>query len=62
MQLNYWVFLAVHELQILFHSTFCTGACRASKAALNIINKALCNDLSASHQVQSVLLHPGYVS
>mmetsp|Transcript_14159 Transcript_14159/g.38340 ORF Transcript_14159/g.38340 Transcript_14159/m.38340 type:complete len:151 (-) Transcript_14159:445-897(-) len=36
-------------------------AYRASKAALNIINKALCNDLTASHRVESVLLHPGYV-
>lgn len=35
-------------------------ACRASKAALNIINKALCIDL-AEQQVQCVLLHPGYV-
>jgi NAD(P)-dependent dehydrogenase (short-subunit alcohol dehydrogenase family) len=35
-------------------------ACRASKAGLNIINKALAMDL-AEQQVQCVLLHPGYV-
>lgn len=34
--------------------------CRASKAALNIINKALVLDLK-EQQVQCVLVHPGYV-
>jgi NAD(P)-dependent dehydrogenase (short-subunit alcohol dehydrogenase family) len=33
---------------------------RASKAALNIINKALVMDLK-EQQVECVLLHPGYV-
>lgn len=35
-------------------------AYRASKAALNIINKALCLDL-ADKQIECVLVHPGYV-
>jgi len=35
-------------------------ACRASKAALNIINKALVMDLS-EQKVDCVLMHPGYV-
>jgi short-subunit dehydrogenase len=35
-------------------------ACRASKAALNIINKALVMDLK-EQQVECVLMHPGYV-
>ena len=34
---------------------------RASKAALNIINKSLVTDL-AEKNVQCVLMHPGYVS
>eukprot|EP00878_Enallax_costatus_P043903 GHUV01052007.1.p1 GENE.GHUV01052007.1~~GHUV01052007.1.p1 ORF type:complete len:177 (+),score=24.99 GHUV01052007.1:451-981(+) len=35
-------------------------AYRASKAALNIINKALCLDLK-DRQIECVLIHPGYV-
>jgi NAD(P)-dependent dehydrogenase (short-subunit alcohol dehydrogenase family) len=34
--------------------------CRASKAALNIINKAMVMDLTAK-QIECVLMHPGYV-
>jgi NAD(P)-dependent dehydrogenase (short-subunit alcohol dehydrogenase family) len=34
--------------------------CRASKAALNIINKAMVMDLT-DKQIECVLMHPGYV-
>jgi NAD(P)-dependent dehydrogenase (short-subunit alcohol dehydrogenase family) len=36
------------------------ATCRASKAALNIINKALLLDLK-EQQVQCCCVHPGYV-
>jgi NAD(P)-dependent dehydrogenase (short-subunit alcohol dehydrogenase family) len=35
--------------------------CRASKAALNIINKSFVTDL-AEKNIRCVLMHPGYVS
>jgi NAD(P)-dependent dehydrogenase (short-subunit alcohol dehydrogenase family) len=52
---------AVSNLLLLSPLLYCdTPYARASKAALNIINKALLLDLK-EQQVQCCCVHPGYV-
>lgn len=45
---------------LLFECCCVPRCCRASKAALNIINKAMAMDL-AGDDIRCVLVHPGYV-
>jgi hypothetical protein len=57
--LSVCAFTGLHATAIWCCAPACS-VCRASKAALNIINKALVMDLK-EQQVECVLLHPGYV-